>query len=105
MPRAVQAGVSSEALRAPVIPSMRNFGKRLISDPGNGVRSRIDSTTSKSASCAAASSSLANASAKIVTSARDSSSNQSALWRATSCQSSRTATLDLLPLMYASRFG
>ncbi len=49
MPRAVQAGVSSEALRAPVIPNIRNFGRRLISEPGNGVRSRIESTISKSA--------------------------------------------------------
>ena len=93
MPRAVQASVSSEALRAPVMPSMRNLGRRLISEPGSGVRSRIDRTISKSASFAAASSSSSNACAKKVTSARANSGDQSALLRATPCQSSRTATL------------
>ncbi len=92
-PRAVQAAVSSEALRAPVIPSMRSFGSRLISEPGSGVRSRIDSTMSKSASCRAASSSLSNAVAKNTTSARACNRDQSALVFATPCQSSSTATL------------
>src|SRR5579863_2417235 len=92
-PRAVQAAVSSEALRAPVIPSMRSFGSRLISDAGSGGRSRIDSTTSKSASWRAASSSLSNALPKNTTSARFSNGDQSALVFATPCQSSSTATL------------
>ena len=92
-PRAVQAAVSSDALRAPVIPSMRSFGRRLISEPGSGVRSRIDSTISKSASWRAASSSLSNALAKNTTSARACNGAQSALVFATPCQSSSTATL------------
>src|SRR5579872_2544902 len=93
IPRAVQAAVSSEALRAPVIPSMSSFGRRLISDPGSGVRSRIDSTMSKSASWFAASSSFSNALAKNTTSARACNGDQSALVFATPCQSSSTATL------------
>jgi hypothetical protein len=70
IPRAVQAGVSSDALRAPVIPNIRSFGSRLIREPGSGVRSRMDSTISKSASLAAASSASAKASWKNTTSAR-----------------------------------
>ena len=49
-PRAVQQAVSSEALRAPVMPSMRSLGKRLMREAGSGVRSRIDRMMSKSAS-------------------------------------------------------
>jgi hypothetical protein len=92
-PRAVQAATSSEAFFAPVIPSMRNRGSRSINEPGSGVRSRIVSRMSKSASLDAASSSPANASEKNVTSARSPSFDQSALPRAARCQSSNTASL------------
>ncbi len=45
-PRRVHASVSKERLRAPVMPSIRSFGRRSISEAGSGVRSRIDSTIS-----------------------------------------------------------
>jgi hypothetical protein len=90
---AVQAVTSSEAFFAPVIPSMRNRGSRSISEPGSGVRSRIVSRMSKSASLDAASSSPANASEKNATSARSPSFDQSAQPCAARCQSSNTASL------------
>ncbi len=93
MPRAVQAGVSSEALRAPVIPSMRSFGSRLISEPGSGVRLAHRQHDIEVGELAAASSSLSNALAKNTTSARACNGDQSALVFATPCQSSSTATL------------
>jgi hypothetical protein len=64
-----------------------------MSEAASLVRSRIESTISKSASFAAASSSSSNASAKKTTSARANGADQSVLPRATPCQSSRTATL------------
>src|ERR1700692_2169939 len=63
-----------------------------MSDSGNGVRSRIGIRISKSARCAAASSSLTKAWWKNTTSARARKADQSAAVSAMFCQSSRTAT-------------
>jgi hypothetical protein len=75
---------------------IRNFGRRRMRVAGNAVRSRIVKRISKSASAAAASSSVPNASAKNTSSARAARADQSALLRATSCQSSRTAILTMI---------
>ena len=77
--------------KAPVIPIMRSLGRRRMRLSGKAVRSRIVRRMSKSASARAASSSEPKASAKNTSSARAASLDQSALFRATSCQSSRIA--------------
>ena len=93
IPRALQAAMSSDEFCGPVIPSIRKLRSWPSSDAGRGVRSRIERMMSKDTRAAAAASSLSNASRKKTTSARASSLLQSALCRATPCQSSRTATL------------
>ena len=55
------------AARAPVRLNKRSLASRLTSDAGNGVRSRIAMTTSKSASAATAAASLAKGSRKKTT--------------------------------------
>ena len=78
------------------MPIMRSLGRRRRSVSGQAVRSRMVSRMSKSASAAAATSSVSKAPAKNVRLAREASEDQSALLRATSCQSSRIAILIII---------
>ena len=51
-PRALQAAMSMALLRMPVVISNRSLGKAWMRAAGNGVRSRMATITSKSASSA-----------------------------------------------------
>jgi hypothetical protein len=71
--------MSKVATEAPVMLIIRNFGRRRMRLPGDAVRSRIVNKMSQSAIALAASSSVANASGKNVTSASRAMVDQSAL--------------------------
>ena len=68
MPRSLRACVSRLGERAPVRLTNLRLGSFSISARGNGVRSRIRQTTSKGASCLAASSKEAKGLLKATTS-------------------------------------
>ena len=51
-PRALQAAMSMALLRMPVVISNRSLGRAWMRAAGNGVRSRMATITSKSASSA-----------------------------------------------------
>ena len=83
MPRARAASRSIEALARPVVTMSRRAGSRSITSPGNGVRSRISTTTSYGANRATRRSGSGSWSSNTSTSAMPVTALQSAELRAT----------------------
>ena len=83
MPRVRAVSRSIEALARPVVTTSRRAGNRSITSPGNGVRSRIRTTTSYGANRATTRSGSGSWSSNTSTSAMPVTALQSANPRAT----------------------